>query len=112
MPLLDRKERIASGAGALLFPAQQSDLANAINWQAEFATYVILFTAIIFILLKFGMVVTVTAVFTINQINGIALGTDWTTWYAPSGFATMALIIGFALWAFWRSAGDRELLNA
>jgi hypothetical protein len=48
----------------------------------------------------------------INTLNGISLGSDWTMWYAPAGFATMILAIAIALWAFTRTVDGRDLLGA
>ena len=51
------------------------------------------------------------AVFFIDATNQITLGADWKTWYAPSGLATMLLLLGIAMFAFWRSLGSRELFG-
>jgi hypothetical protein len=72
--------------------------------------YILLYTAIIFVLLRLGLVMTVTTVFMFNFFNGITLGTDWTTWYAPAGFATITLLLVITLWAFRQALGDRELV--
>jgi len=106
-----RREWIAAIAGAVIFTAQASDLANAVNWQVGVIVYLLLYGAIIFLMLRKGLVVTMTAVFTINLLNGITLGSDWTTWYAPVGFATMILAIAIALWAFLRTVDGRDLLG-
>ena len=37
--------------------------------------------------------------------------TDWNTWYAPAGLASLLLLIGIAVFAFWRSLGGRDLLG-
>jgi hypothetical protein len=41
----------------------------------------------------------------------ITLGTDWTTWYTPAGLASFLLLLGIAIFAFWRSLGTRELFS-
>ena len=49
------------------------------------------------------------AVYFIDAFNMISLGTDWKTWYAPSGIATCLLLLGIAIFAFRRSLGSHEL---
>jgi hypothetical protein len=34
------------------------------------------------------------------------------TWYTPSGLASAALMLGIAVWSFWRSLGSRGLFGA
>jgi len=105
-----RRDWIAAIAGALILATLEGDLANAINWQLEFAVYAVLFTVLIFVMLRLGLVVTVVSIFTLNLINGITLGTDLTAWYAPTGFATMIVTIVITLWEFRQELGDRELV--
>jgi serine/threonine-protein kinase len=105
-----RRDWIAAIAGALIFATLEGDLANAINWQVEFAVYAVLFGVLIFVMLRLGLVVTVVSIFAINLINGVTLGTDLTAWYAPTGFATMIVAIAIALWAFRQTLGERELV--
>jgi hypothetical protein len=109
---LFRRDWIAAVAGAVLFAALQADLANDLNWGAEFAIYVVLFAALIFALLRFGLVSTISAVFFLNTLNGMTLGTNWTTWYAPTGLATMILMLIITFFAFNQSLGDRSLLGS
>lgn len=52
------------------------------------------------------------AVFFIDSSNLINLGADWKTWYAAAGLATFFLVVGIAIFAFWRSLGSRELFSA
>ena len=106
-----RKDWIAAIVGAVIFSLQQQDLVNALDWQVQFMIYLLIYSAIIFVMLRLGLVVTVAAVAGLNILNAMTLGTDWTTWYAPAGFATMALLTGISLWAFRLALGDRELLG-
>jgi len=69
-----------------------------------------LYMVLIFLLLRLGLVAIIATVFFINGYNALVLGADWKAWYAPSGMATLLLLMGIALFAFWRSLGSRELL--
>ena len=82
------------------------------DWRVLLPIYFVLFAALIFILLRLGLVAAFAAVFFVNSCGKIVVGSDWTTWYAPYGLATLALLLGLALFAFWRSLGTRELLGA
>jgi hypothetical protein len=83
-----------------------------VEWQILVPIYFVLFTILIFVLLRLGLVAAIAAVFFLNSCGRIILGADWTTWYAPYGVATLALLLGIALLAFWRSLGSRELLGS
>jgi serine/threonine-protein kinase len=105
-----RRDWLAAIAGGLVFSVVQQDLVNSANWQAEFAVYFVMLTALIFVLLRLGLLVCVAAIFSLNTLNGVTLGTDWTAWYAPGGFATLGLMLVLALVAFRITLGERELL--
>src|SRR5205085_2052987 len=83
------------------------DLLTTRNPAATYALYVALFCVLIFVALRFGVVVTVSAVFFLNTLNAVSLGTDWTTWYTAPGLATLALILAMVGFAFIRSLGSR-----
>lgn len=70
-----------------------------------------MFGILIFFLLRSGLVTTMSAIFFIDGTNAITLGTDWKTWYAPAGLATLLFLLCIVLFAFWRSLGSRELLG-
>ncbi len=73
--------------------------------------FFVLFTILIFVLLRVGLVAAMAAIFFLNSCSSIIVGSDWTSWYAPYGLATLALLLGIALFAFWRSLGAREFLG-
>lgn len=104
-----RKDWLAAIVGSLLFASMEGDLVNSVHWWTDFAVYVALFTGIVFVLLRFGMLASIAAVFFINLINGVTLGTDWTTWYAPTGIATLTVALGIALFAFKQSMGGAKI---
>jgi hypothetical protein len=49
--------------------------------------------------------------FFLNSSNAVTLGADWKAWYAPYGFAMLLVLLGIAVFAFWRSLGSRELIG-
>jgi len=109
--MLLRKDVLAAVAAAILFTMSEGEVINDPDWKAAATIYVVLFSVLIFALLRFGLVATISAVYFINSFSAIILGTDWKTWFAPAGLATLLLLLGIALFAFWRSLGSRELLG-
>jgi uncharacterized membrane protein len=73
--------------------------------------YLVAVAALIYVLLRFGLVATIAAVFFINALNTMALSTDLSAWYIPSSIATLLLLLGIAIFAFWRSLGGRALIE-
>jgi len=108
--LLLRRDWVAAVVGGLVFTALQSGLANSLNWQAQYAVLAVAITALLFMLLRFGLLATVVAVFAINTFGNLGLGTDWGAWYAPAGFATAAMLLGLLAVAFRYAMGERELV--
>jgi serine/threonine-protein kinase len=105
-----RRDWLAAVAGGVLFSLLQSDLQNSVNWQAQLLVLLVILTGLTFALVRFGLVVCITAVFALNTIESITLGSDWSTWYAPTGFATILLVLAITTLAFRTTLGDRELL--
>jgi serine/threonine protein kinase len=103
-----KKDWIAALAAALLFTAGQDELFTDANWQRTAAMYVVLYSILMFMLLRVGLVTTISAIFFLNALNRVCLGLDLTTWWAPYGLAGVCLILGLASYAFWRSMGSRE----
>ena len=110
--MLLRKDWLAAIATAVMFSLLEGNLSNAVDLPAEFAGYVVLFTILMFVLLRLGLVATITAVFFVNTISASTLGTDLSAWYAPAGMATIALLLGISLVAFRNSLGPDGLLGA
>jgi predicted Ser/Thr protein kinase len=80
------------------------------RWQILAPIYFVLFSVLIFVLLRHGLVTLFAAIFFVNTCENVVVGSDWTTWYAPYGLATLALLVGIAVFAFRQSLGSRPLL--
>jgi serine/threonine-protein kinase len=88
-----------------VYSAHGADLAILVG------LYLGVYTVVSYVLMRLGLVATIALIYFVNSFSGLWLGNDWTTWYASSGIATAALMIGIAVFAFWRSLGGRELLG-
>ena len=67
--------------------------------------------ALTFLLLRFGLVAAIVAVFFVGGVDRMLLGGDWNSWYTASSLATFAVLCATAAFAFWRSLGERELIR-
>jgi serine/threonine-protein kinase len=105
-----RKELLAAVAAAALFTLAQGDVRGP-QWWLIGLLYLVAVSALIYLLLRFGLVATIAAVFFINALNGMALSTDWNAWYMPASIATLLLLLGISVFAFWRSLGGRALIE-
>ncbi len=110
MRQLLRNEFLAALAAAAMYTFSEGDVAGP-GWWLVALLYGVLITGLIFVLLRFGLVATIIAVFFVNALNGITLGTDWNAWYVPASLASMLLLFGISVFAFWRSLGGRELIT-
>jgi hypothetical protein len=89
----------------------EGNVVNSADWHWKAAIYVLVYGLLIFVLLRLGLLATLSAIVFANSIGSLTLGTDWKTWYAPSGIAAMLLLATVAAFAFWRSLGSRDLLD-
>ncbi|HKA00079.1 MAG TPA: serine/threonine-protein kinase [Candidatus Solibacter sp.] len=105
-----RRDWLAALAAAALFTITAGEV-RASGLVTLGLLYASIYASIIFVLLRCGLVASIVAVFFADSMNAIVLGGDWSAWYLPASIATMLLLIGIAIWAFWRSLGGRELLE-
>jgi serine/threonine-protein kinase len=106
-----RKDLLAAIAAAVLFALMQRQVVTSPDWPIVAGVLVCVSAILVFVLLRFGFVATMSAIFFIDSFDAILLGLDWKTWYAPAGIATLMLLLSITLFAFWRSLGLRELLG-
>jgi serine/threonine-protein kinase len=107
---LVRKNWLAAILASALATAFNFGGNHVTDWRILVPIYFALFAVLIFVLLRLGLVAAMAAVFFLNSCGSIVVGSDWSAWWAPYGVATLAMLIGIALFAFWRSLGSRELL--
>jgi serine/threonine-protein kinase len=108
---LVRKDWIAAILASLFFTVVNVGSLSAPNWKARSAVYLGIFAVLLLVLLRYGLVTIMAAVLFLNTIDDLGLGPDWKAWYVPSGLATLALLLGIAIYAFWRSLGTRDLFD-
>ncbi len=110
--VLVKKDWLAAIAASLLFTILvQNDVFGDPHWPQKLAVYSVLYAVLMFVLLRVGLVTTISAMFFLNALNRISLGADFKAWWAPFGFATIFLLVAMASLAFWRSIGAQELAD-
>jgi len=110
MRQLLRNEALSALAAAIVFTLLQGEVSGP-EWWIIGLLYGVSIAALIFVLLRFGLVATIAAVFFVNGLNAMVLTTDWSAWFLPASVATLLLLAGIAVFAFWRSLGDRALIE-
>ena len=108
---LVKKDWIAAMIAAMFFTFSNSANFTSSNWQVKTAIYLFIFGVLLMVLLRYGLVAIVAAAFFIDSFDSLGLGGDWKAWYAPAGLASVALLAGIAVYAFWRSLGSREVFE-
>jgi serine/threonine-protein kinase len=109
--VLVRRDLAAAIAAALLFTIFRPNIYQSPHLWVTLTVYIVLYSALIFTLLRFGLVATIAAVFFIDSYQYMTVGTAYVNWITPAGLATLTLLLGIAAFAFWRSLGSRELIG-
>jgi hypothetical protein len=106
-----RNDIAAAVAASLLFTITRPGIFHEEHLLIMLCVWIALYASLIFTLLRFGLVATIASVFFINSYQYITIGTEHTGWTTASGLATLTLLIGIAVFAFWKSLGTRELIG-
>jgi predicted Ser/Thr protein kinase len=67
--------------------------------------------SMLFLLMRFGLLAVVIAVFYILLLHSYPITADWRVWYAEASLFAMALATGLALYGFYTSLSHRKLLR-
>ncbi len=73
--------------------------------------WTLLFSLLVFIILRFGFFALVVAVFVLDSLISCFLTTDFSAWYSQSSFAIAIVIVAMALRGFRLSLGSRPLFS-
>src|SRR5579883_412146 len=111
---LVRLDLVAALATAVIFTfALEADVYRhtGMDLLITIAIFLSVYTVLAYVLMRLGLIATISLIFFVNSMNGLWLGADWSAWYAPAGLAMLTLLLGIATFAFWRSLGGRELIG-
>ena len=105
-----RKDWIASVAAAVLFTLAENDTWQGSMLLVNFLFFLVIFALLVFVLLRLGLVPTITAIFFVNTLLRIPGAQALTQPYESALVTYPALLLAMVIWAFWRTSG-RQLLT-
>ena len=108
---LVKRDLVAATIAAVFFTFSNGSNFTSANWQLKTVIYLFIFSVLLTVLLRYGLVTIIAACFFIDTFDALGLGADWKTWYAPAGLANAALLAGIAVYAFARSQGVGDRLD-
>jgi len=100
---LVRRDWIAAIVAAALLTLQQGALTDSTTFGMDIALYVFIFAVFAFILLRMGLVPAIAGIVFINMASRIATAPDFLNWINGPAITQLLLLIGIALFGFWRS---------
>jgi beta-glucanase (GH16 family)/predicted Ser/Thr protein kinase len=103
-----RKDWIASAAAAVVFTLMENDVWNSSI--LNFLLFLLIFTLLVFVLLRLGLVSTMAAIFFINVLLQTPGAQNLTKPYESAVVLYPAVALAIVIWAFWRTSG-RQLLT-
>ena len=106
-----KRDWLAAAVASLLGIWIEGGLLSSEHWQIMAVIYFLVYYVLFLVMLRFGLVATISSIFFLNTFQTIVLGLDWTTWYAPYGLATLVFLLVLTIGAFWRSLGARSLFG-
>jgi hypothetical protein len=102
-----RKDWIASLAAAVLFSLAESDVWQGNMLLLNFLFFMVIFTLLVFVLLRLGLVSTMAALFFVNLLLRIPGAQGLTKPYESAVITYPALLVAIVIWAFWRTSGQQ-----
>ena len=105
-----RKDWIASVAAAVLFTLAESDVWRGNMLLLNFLFFLAIFTLLVFVLLRLGLIATMASLFFANLLLRIPGAQDLTKPYEWAVVAYPVTLLAIVIWAFWRTSG-RQLLT-
>src|ERR1700691_4354182 len=99
-----RKDWIASVAAAVLFTLMEGEATQGI---LDFVFFVVIFTLLIFVLLRLGLVSTAVAIFVVNFLLMTPGAQGLTKPYESAVVTYPALVLVVVIWAFWSTSGQQ-----
>lgn len=109
--VLLRRELPAIVVGAILMSVTSGDLASSKNLIVDAGAYFLISLAIMFALVRFGLLTTVVTVMTTNMLGRAECTTDFNAWYMPYTVATLVFVAAITLFGFWRSLGNQQIVG-
>lgn len=101
--LILKKDWLASLAAAFLMLFVESNVVHTTQPWIDIPLYLGLYGLISFLTLRVGLLVAVTAIFTLNTSADLAVGSEWSAWFHWINALNIVFVSGIAIYGFWRS---------
>jgi hypothetical protein len=75
----------------------------------DFPVFSLVYAIAVLIVIRFGLVPLVIAIFTIDMVANIPVSADLSTWYMPSSILALLSVVAIAGWGFYHSLGGKPL---
>jgi hypothetical protein len=75
----------------------------------DMPAFALVYAIAVLIVIRFGLVPLVIAIFTIDMTANIPFSSDLSTWYMPSSILALLSVIAIAGWGFYHSLGGQPL---
>jgi len=102
-----RKEWIAAIAFVAVFVVQRQIDPQYLAIQLP--SEILVYTIAVIIVIRFGLIPLVCAIFTIDMLIGVPFSADWSAWYMPTSMIALLSVVAMAVWGFYHSLGGQPV---
>jgi serine/threonine-protein kinase len=100
---LARRDWAAAALGSALLIFGEGTIRNSSNLAVDIPLYVTVFFALMYMLVRMGLLPSVVALFSINTIGRVSFGREFSSWQNPFAVMHLLIVASLAIFAFWRS---------
>lgn len=111
LKVLLKREWLAALVAAVFLSVTQAASNDASELRTLIPLLFTIFGGLSFVLLRYGLVTTIVAVWCTNNILSLMLGTRLNTWFAGPGIMNWLTVVALVLFGFWNSLGGRLLAD-
>ena len=107
LKVLLRKEWIAGIAMVAIFALPRG--LSSTYMSVEIPAQILVYAIAVLIVLRFGFIPLVCAIFTINLMANVPFSTDFSAWYMPTSILALFSVLALAGWGFYHSLGGEPV---
>jgi serine/threonine-protein kinase len=107
--LVLRKEWLAATAVVAIFVALE--LAKSEAPLVESGFFILIYSSVVFVLTRFGLVAYTTALFVLNMLTSQPITRHLSAWYAPSGILVVAVVTALTIYGFRTTLEGRPVFK-
>ncbi len=100
---LVRYDWLAALIASILFSLQEGSIRESTNLALDAPIYLAVYMTFCYVLLRMGLVPAIVSLFVLNISANIPVSADFGAWYNWEAVLIVAMMIGIAVYGFWRS---------